>query len=352
MSLETNSWTALSKDQAAFFNGQVEAARQTAFSPTAHQAGITALNATRFSFNNNRSSQADGVAILWPDPYVRDGVCMVAASGPTSNIQSSFMRIARQPTAYMVEGVALNLHYGNGGHLYGRQIIQRHEVDANEVSTPRLGMQFLDEAMKHSKQIDSVPKHPSIAPNFELTGIEDQAVGRLFQSLSSLAMNTVTAGVMAEKETSSRQTYDLAHTLLKIAASDPADGDIRLGDGSGYARGAVFDTPEGIAVIRRLGNIYPDTLGLTLVGRPTTTEDTIFLNHYNIQSSAVIANMATLPIENYDSRIITQASIDMDTTPHNMEDPNELVYLGNKARRALEQQITGLITYRINARAE
>ncbi|MEK7152427.1 MAG: hypothetical protein AAB834_00640, partial [Patescibacteria group bacterium] len=123
MSHETNQWTELTQTQAAFFAGQIESAKQIAFSPASQEAGIVPLNALRYSFRT--SPHQLFAAIMWPDPYEQNTAC-VAMGNAQGNTPSSFVRIAHANESYAVEGVALNLSYGKGADLYGRQLILRH----------------------------------------------------------------------------------------------------------------------------------------------------------------------------------------------------------------------------------
>ncbi|HKU18199.1 MAG TPA: hypothetical protein VJP80_02900 [Candidatus Saccharimonadales bacterium] len=360
MSLETNQWTELTNAQGMFFHGQLDAARQIAFSATAHEAGIVPIHASRFSYRVKGHAEVAS-AILWPDPYEQDTICAVAGHADRSANQG-FVRITSSPESYLVEGVALNMTYGRGSNLFGRQLHLRHDL-SEQARIPHVVTEFLGAARHHADEQSktaSLSTYVTSKPELELLGIDGDTSARLFRSLGSLSANLVVVGSTNEKPSFGDSTYDLAQILYKMAVNNAvterqtSDGSTKshlVWDSSGKLRGAIFSTPEGLAAVRRL-DTYPDTISVARVARPTTIHDSLlFVEEYAIQARGVSYNVTTLPVEAYDMQAIISAVTSMNVaaqkkTPTASVEPRTI--LNSQGQRLLEQQILQLINNRAN----
>ncbi len=349
MSLETNRWSELSQSQASFFTAQVHAARLAVTSSAAMAASIVPLNASRYSFRVGGQPHQTFDAAMWPDPYAPQAVCVVA--GPTeATPNSAFVRIAETEEAYEVEGVAVGLGYGKGAHLYGQQLILRHD-NTGDLSPLRVAAEFLVTGMSETKRFANDGRSPLGIGQTETIGIEGATTARLFRSLSSLGSNLVIAGAVGEKGVFTDETYDLAQGLLKTVATSisriqTAEAGSILWGTNGRPLGAVFDSERlGITVIRRT-NDFPDTIALATVGRPRADEQTIFVDQHSIQSRGAWVDMMALPAEAYNPQSIVHALGGIAASPRRT-DTQLRAYLDERSTQTLQHKILELLSERV-----
>jgi len=356
MSLETNRWTELTQDQAAFFSAQLAGVNQAVFSPAAHQAGVTPLNATRYSMGVSGGSarRTSYEGITWPDPYEANAYCVALGTPQSRGLGTmSFARISAAPAHYEVEGVALNLTYrAGGGNLYGKQLMARYDMD--EQSVGQLAGQFLITAQELAHKTGDVATEQkagqlAVKPSVQMSGVEGEVVARLFRSISSLGSNLVIAGAMNERVSYSDQTYDLAQTLLKMTVNGIARNEHPEGDSvvTGQDRrpiGAVLATPSGLAVIRRV-NTYPETIGLTTADCPQPDSEEMFVSHHYIQARRTAIDTATVPANAYSPQGLLSVLPEMQRGPEK-QSTADLPELSDTGRKRLEQTLVQLMNER------
>jgi len=347
MSVETSQWTELTQIQTSFFAGHIESAKQIAFSPASQEAGIVALNASRYSFLTDPHQPLS--AIAWPDPYEQNTACIVMGDTRRNGNQSSFVRITETDDSYAVEGVALRLNYGRGANLYGRQLLLRHGVE-DDLDIPHVGAGFLMAAIEKAAAFAKTDS-PLKTGKPEIIGVEGNTTARLFRSLNSLGSNLVVAGTTAEKGVFTDQTYDLAQTLLKVAVTSIAqnpttENSIILCAPNTRPFGAIFESEhDGITVIRRT-DAYPDTIAVASIGRPRVGDSTIFVEEYSVQARGVSLEMMTIPAEAYNPKAILGALTLIGANPKEADASIESS-LDDRIKAIFRQRIARILTERI-----
>jgi hypothetical protein len=344
MSFEKNQWTTLSADQAAFFNDHTSAMGQAAFSRTAHEAGIVAQHAMRFTFGEGATGYQ---AILWPDSTQADTACVTVGNLQPGIKKQAFMRITECPASYAVEGVALGLTYGPSANMYGHQILQRYDTPQKEHTLPRIALGFLAAAQeKASKSGPIVASHKPLKLN--ITGIDGDTTARLYRSMNTLADNLIVAGSPNVKNDYTEQTYDIARTLWRAATRSVADHpdhkDMLFADPNGQTRGVIFESPEGLTIIRRLAT-YPDSIAVTIAARPGVADQQLFVEQHTINARSAVLDVAAYPVEAYDPQVLVGILHTLNLNPRGEADETlatlgeaELVVLERKLIRILQER--------------
>lgn len=356
MSLETNRWESLTQEQAAFFSTQIAAASQTVFSPTANQASITPLNAARSTIRIKEGNvDADYEGIVWPDPYAPMTYCVVIGTAHSRGLsKTAFMRVTARPDSYQVEGVALNLsHNSPSGNLYGKQHFSRHDIADQTISF--LGGCFFVTAEMEAQELEKQGDSQNTASldlisAVKLAGVEGSATARLFRSLSSLGSNLVIAGDMNEPVAYSDETYDLAATLLKRTVKgiirDSRTGEsLVLHPTTRQPVGAVFETSEGLSIIRRVAT-YPATIGLTAAAQPQSSSDNMLVAHYYVQAKGATLDLRAFPATNYDYDPQFLLNTLPENNPKASLDISKLPKLSTSSTFALDQRILAIMNER------
>lgn len=350
MSLETSRWTELTQDQAAFFGGHLLSARQTAFSPTAHEAGIVPLNAKTYAIRIGE--QTPERVIMWPDPTEPMTACFVTGNANTNANYGSFVRVGILPGSYDVEGVVLGLNFGRGSNLYGHVVLSRHDLQ-EDVSEEHVGASFLHAARKESEIIQK--KASMIGgttlvgfglQRAEISGIEGATTATLFRSLSSLTSNMIITGAANEKGSFSNEAYDLAHTLLKMVVRGAAsgqtveDGAMLIG-ANGTPNGAVFESEEGEIIVMQRAGTYPDAITMATAKRPGIDDETILLEQHTIRARGITFDLATLPADAYGPHSIVNVLGALGMSSKKME---EEVYLDQESTQTLKQKLIRILS--------
>lgn len=342
MPLETNQWIELSAEQGHFFAHQLEAARQATFSSTAHEAGIVALNAARYSFEPGSESLQN--AITWPDLYERNTMCIASGERARASGLASFVRVTKMSHSYAAEGVVTGLGYNR--NLYGRQLTQQEDV--LDIDPAQIGANFMIAALRETSELGALSLQK---PSQGIVGVEGDTVARMYRSLSSLGSNLIVTGTMPERNFTN-QTYDLASSLLKVTINgilrdqtSDAKG-VLLYNANNKPRGALFESDNGIAAIYRT-NGYPDSIALATVSRPRVDDHTLLVDQYSIQARAVSLDVMTLPVEAYNFPSLASALGSIKVTPKNI-DTGIVANLDAAETQAVEQKIIRLLSMRIN----
>lgn len=358
MSTETNKWTELSQPQSEFFKAHLAALGQMGSTAVAQEAGIQPLTAAWYGINRGGASQQSTRAVAWPDPYQRE-TFNVALIGPHSTTPSSFARIVETPTSYETEGVAVNLNLsGKGDRLYGNVVTLKHDIEG-PIPAVHLGAQFLSFAAEKSAKMSRQAVLPATLSygaeqQFQVVGIEGQATGRLFRSLSSYAANLTVAGAFAEQgDVFSSETYDLARALLKKTIrgvnnqTDPGNA-ILLADEKKRVHGAAFESDHnGITVISQPPNGLAGVI-IASAQRPRLGEDMIFVEQYRVHAQFTQFDSMVLPGEAYTIPHITAALGSITNAPaEKMSDDTAPAILNEPATQILEDKIMGLMQERV-----
>jgi hypothetical protein len=310
MSPEQAGWAQLSQEQTDFFRAQIRAVSILAFGEAAHDARILPLNANTFSVRSTTGQT--GHVIVWPDPYAREGACMVVGnrSPRETEIGSYFLRLCRVDAGCLVEGVAIPPMYSGAENLYGRQLSGRGNEERDSPYIAHCGLDFVAAAQKRplapeSGQAVSRDNAPTII------SIDNDTVGRLFLSLNTVRSNLTVNGETPERPHYASQTYDLASTYVRMVVNNIRGGYAEGIEGAiideNRPVGGFFETADGEVVIVCRNSKLPDTVTLVIAGRSNIFGDTFFTDQYRISPSGVRTGLLQGPAGSFGPQGLVKA---------------------------------------------
>jgi|GEM_PF-3425735 len=338
-----NQWRTLEHDQARFFVGQLVAASETVFGPTAQEAGITTLSALRAPAQVGDESYP---SITWSDPFAQDGTCVLVSNRYRSEVAPFvFARVTPEEGVHRVEGVALNIGPDQSVSLYGNMTVPRPENShrADQIA----GVRFLLQAKKLATPDNPEWRHLPGNGGASGFGMDSAKTGRLTRSILSLYSNVVVGGVAMERGHVADKTYTLARGLLAVsvdahAAGKPVADSRPIYGAQSQLLGAMFEAPKGeFVAVREVPGAARALVALTVANGP-------FVEQSFIEAKGVFRTWATLP-EGTNARAELMGLIpSLDSALG--EDMSMRSYLEGGELTALDEKIVDLTQFRVHNR--
>ncbi|HUC89248.1 MAG TPA: hypothetical protein VMR45_00430 [Patescibacteria group bacterium] len=303
-------WTPLSQEQADFFSSQIAAVSTLAFGPAAHDARILPLNAYTLSVRSDEGQI--GHIIVWPDPYAKEGACMVVGdrSPQIAEIGSFFLRLCRVDDGCLIEGVAIPPGYTGAENLYGKQLVGRGNDEGDPPYMAHCGLDFVAAVQKRPlAPIAGLAIRHNSAPR--IIGADNDTVDRLFLSLNTFRSNLTVRGATPERAQYASQTYDLASSYVRMLVNNIRGGHTEGIDGAVVDEnrpvGGFFETTDGEVVIVRRNSKLLDTVMLVVAKRSDILGDTFFTDQYHISPSGVRTGLLQGPAESFSPQGLVRA---------------------------------------------